>query len=135
MGIFSKKEDLRYIKEFDNSLYEINALAGKFRELHFESLDTFNANFEKEKGFSDLEKERVLFEKHLDVLQKLKLNADLLLDEAFKLVRNETVLTEKDRVELRKLLQQKLEPTSISVSVKSVKAKPKSAKTKKKKRR
>lgn len=105
MGLFSKKEDTRYIKEFDDALSQVNALAKQFRDSHFSSLSLFEKNFQKAKSPSDLQKERELFESHLDVLQKLKFQADLLIDEAFKIVRNETALTEKDRVELKRLLQ------------------------------
>jgi hypothetical protein len=114
MGIFSKKEDTRYVNEFDSALTNINALAKQFRDVHFESLNLFDKNFKKEKSETDLEKERILFENHLDILQKLKFQSDLLLDEAFKIVRNETALTEKDRQELRRILQAK-EKTGISV--------------------
>jgi hypothetical protein len=116
MGIFSKKEDTRYIKEFDQTLVNIESLSRQFRDAHFESISLFENNFQKEKSASDLEKERLLFERHLEILQKLKFQTDLLIDEAFKLVRNETALTEKDRVELRKLLMKKSEPTDIKVS-------------------
>ncbi len=117
MGLFSKKEDTRYIKEFDEALANINSLAKDFREKHFESISLFQKNFEKKKSGSDLEKEREVFEDHLEVLQKLKFNADNLIDEAVKLVRNETALTEKDRAELRKLLERK-SPTNIQVKKK-----------------
>jgi hypothetical protein len=116
MGIFSKKEDTRYIKEFDVALNNMNSLAKEFRDAHFDSIGLFEKNFQKEKSASDLEKERIIFEKHLETLQKLKFQSDLLIDEAFKLVRNETALTEKDRVELRKLLMKKSEPTKITIS-------------------
>jgi hypothetical protein len=116
MGIFSKKEDTRYIKEFDVALSNINSLAKQFRDAHFESIAMFERNFQKEKSASDLEKERMLFERHLDTLQKLKFQSDLLIDEAFKLVRNETALTEKDRAELKKILMKKPEQTNIKVS-------------------
>jgi hypothetical protein len=114
MGLFSKKEDTRYVNEFDAALTNINALAKQFRDIHFESLTFFDKNFKKEKDPKDLEKERVLFETHLDILQKLKFQSDLMLDEAFKIVRNETALTEKDRQELRKIFQPK-EKTSINL--------------------
>jgi hypothetical protein len=110
MAWFSKKEDTRYINEFDAALSNLNELARQFRDSHFESLEMFDKNFKKEKGTSDLEKERLLFDKHLDILQKMKFNSDLLVDEAFKIVRNETALTEKDRNELRKIIQ----PTSVA---------------------
>ena len=120
MGSFSKKEYTRYIKEFDAALSNIDTLAKQFREFHFEALDLFEKSFKKEKTAKDLESERALFEKHLEVLQKLKFQSDLLVDEAFKIVRNETALTEKDRAELKKVLQPKREsPTSISVKKKS----------------
>ncbi|MBU2561838.1 MAG: hypothetical protein KKD17_06070 [Nanoarchaeota archaeon] len=105
MAWFSKKEDTRYIKEFDDALLQIDALAKQFRDSHFDSLALFEKNFQKEKSPSDLQKERELFESHLDVLQKLKFQTDLLIDEAFKIVRNETALTEKDRVEMKRMLQ------------------------------
>lgn len=116
MGFFSKKEDTRYVKDFDESLAKIGSLARQFREAHFDSLELFEKNFKKEKTPGDLEKERLLFERHLDILQKLKFSSDLLIDEAFKLVRNESALTEKDRDELRKILMKKSEPTNIKVS-------------------
>jgi hypothetical protein len=117
MGLFSKKEDTRYIKEFDTALSNLNEFSKQFRESHFESVNLFDKSFKKEKTPADLEKERVLFEKHLDILQKLKFQSDLLVDEAFKIVRNETALTEKDREALRKLLQpKKTAPTNIKVS-------------------
>lgn len=117
MGLFSKKEDKRYIQEFDDALSKINELAHQFRDAHFDSLAFFDRNFEKEKSESDLEKERDLFERHLEVLQKLKFNADVLVDEAFKLVRNEVALTEKDRQELKKLLASTpLQKTEIKVN-------------------
>ncbi|MBW2971804.1 hypothetical protein KY359_02095 [Candidatus Woesearchaeota archaeon] len=118
MGWFSKKEDTRYIQEFDSALSQINAFAKQFRDSHFQSLELFDKNFQKEKSASDLQKERELFESHLDVLQKLKFNCDLLIDESLKIVRNETALTEKDRVELKKMLQPASRPTKISVSKK-----------------
>ena len=73
------------------------------------------ASYSYEIGNADLEKERVLFENHLDILQKLKFQSDLLLDEAFKIVRNETALTEKDRQELRRIFEPK-QKTGISVA-------------------
>ena len=115
MGFFSKKEDTRYIKEFDSALANINSLSNDFRNAHFESVELFEKNFQKEKSASDFDRERMLFERHLEVLQKLKFQSDLLIDEAFKLVRNETMLTEKDRIELRKILAKKAEPTNIKV--------------------
>lgn len=118
MGFFSKKEDTRYVKEFDAALSNVDSLARQFRDIHFQSIAHFDKSFQKEKTPADLENERLLFEKHLEVLQKLKFNSDLMIDEAFKLVRNETMLTEKDRVELRKLLQPKSEKTDIKVSKK-----------------
>jgi hypothetical protein len=118
MGFFSKKEDTRYVKEFDAALSNVDSLARQFRDIHFQSIEHFDKSFQKENTPADLENERLLFEKHLDVLQKLKFNSDLMIDEAFKLVRNETMLTEKDRVELRKLLQPKSEKTDIKVSKK-----------------
>jgi len=118
MGFFSKKEDTRYVKEFDTALSNVDSLARQFRDIHFQSIAHFDKSFQKEKTGADLENERLLFEKHLDVLQKLKFNSDLMIDEAFKLVRNETMLTEKDRVELRKLLQPK---TELKVSKKKSK--------------
>jgi len=117
MGLFSKKEDTRYVKEFDSALSSITTLADDFRKSHFESLKMFSANFKKEKNASDLEKERKLFERHMDVLQKLKFQTDLLVDEAFKLVRNESALTDKDRQELLKIMVTKPK-TSIKVSKK-----------------
>lgn len=118
MGIFSKKEDTRYVKEFDTALSDITELAKQFREIHFESIEHFESHFQREKTPRDLEKERILFDRHLDVLQKLKFNTDLMLDEAFKLVRNETALTETDRIALRKLITQKtVEKTVIKVPV------------------
>ncbi|MFH1064805.1 MAG: hypothetical protein V1729_07000 [Candidatus Woesearchaeota archaeon] len=107
MGLFSKKEDTRYVKEFDNALHSIDSLAKEFRESHFASLTMFGANFRKDKDASDLEKERKLFERHMEVLQKLKFQTDLLVDEAFKIVRNESALTEKDRQELMKIMAPK----------------------------
>jgi hypothetical protein len=119
MAFFSKKEDKRYIQEFDDALSNINELAQQFRDAHFDSLAFFERNFEKEKSGSDLEKERDLFEKHLEVLQKLKLNTDILIDESFKLVRNEVALTEKDRQDLKKLLESTpLQKTKIKVNKK-----------------
>ncbi|MBW2964430.1 hypothetical protein KY363_03130 [Candidatus Woesearchaeota archaeon] len=114
MGLFSKKEDTRYVKEFDVALLEINALAKQFRDIHFESLEMFDRNFKKEKTPQELEKERMIFERHLEVLQKLRFQADILFDEAFRLVRNETALTEKDRQELHRLMEPR-EKTSIKV--------------------
>lgn len=114
MGLFSKKEDTRYIKEFDDALAELNSFAAKFRDSHFESLEMFEKNFRKEKSPSDFHKERELFEQHLDTLQKLKFYSDVVIDEAVKIVRNETALTEKDRVEIRKILEKK-SPTNIQV--------------------
>ncbi len=131
MGLFSRKEDTKYIKEFDSSLGEILSLAKKFRELHFSSIELFEKNFSESKTPDDLEKERMLFEKHLDILQKLKFQADLLVDEAFKLVRSETALTEADRMELRKILMsQKEEPTTIAVPAKKAVKKAKKPKKK-----
>ena len=119
MGFFSKKEDKRYIQEFDDALSKINEFAQQFRDAHFDSLAFFGKNFEKEKSKSDLEKERDLFEKHLEIFQKLKFNTDTLIDEAFKLVRNEVALTEKDRQELKKLLESTpLHHTNITVNKK-----------------
>ena len=118
MGLFSRKDDTRYLAEFDDSLSNINGLAKQFREVHFESVELFEKNFKKEKTVSDMEKERALFEKHLDILQKLKFYSDLLIDEAFKIVRNESALTEKDRQELQKLLEKRAVPTSIKVGKK-----------------
>jgi adenylate kinase len=118
MGLFSRKEDTRHIKEFDDYLHDIHELAKQFREVHFGSVELFERNFKKEKTVSDMEKERALFEKHLDILQKLKFNSDLLIDEAFKIVRNESALTEKDRQELAKILEKKAVPTRISVGKK-----------------
>jgi hypothetical protein len=115
MGFFSKKEDTRYVKEFDAALLNVNSLARQFRELHFQSIKHFGRSFEKEKTPADLENERLLFERHLDVLQKLKFNADVMVDEAFKLLRNETALTEKDRVELRKLLHPPAAKTELRI--------------------
>jgi len=104
MAWFSKKEDTRYIKEFDDALTNLNALAKQFRESHFDSIDFFQKNFEKQKSPTDFQKERELFENHMEILQKIKFNADIMVDEALKLVRNETALTEKDRTELRKIM-------------------------------
>ena len=114
MGLFSKKEDTRYIKEFDDALANLNDLAAKFRDSHFASLEMFDKNFKKEKSSSDFHKERELFEEHLEILQKMKFNSDVLIDEALKIVRNETALTEKDRVEIRKILEKKA-PTNIQM--------------------
>jgi hypothetical protein len=121
MGWLSKKEDTRYVKEFDSALSNINSLAKQFREAHFESIEHFQKSFQKEKSASDMERERLLFEKHLDILQKLKFNSDLLVDEAFKLVRNESALTEKDRADLRKMLAPPSAPTNITVGKKKKK--------------
>lgn len=118
MGLFSRKEDTRYIKDFDDHLHNIYELARQFREVHFDSVELFEKNFKKEKTVSDMEKERATFEKHLDILQKLKFNSDMLIDEAFKIVRNESALTEKDRQELAKILEKKTVPTRISVGKK-----------------
>jgi len=119
MALFSKKEDTRYVKEFDDSLSKINDLAKEFRDVHFESVKLFEKSFKKEKRTADLEKERALFEQHLEILQKLKFYSDLLVDEALKIVRNETALTEKDRQELRKIIEKKAVPkTKIKVSKK-----------------
>jgi len=116
MGFFKKSEDTRYVKEFDTALSNINEFAKQFRDIHFESIEHFEKSFQKEKSVNDLEKERMLFDKHLDVLQRLKFNSDVMIDEAFKLVRNESALTEKDREDLRKLLQPKaVERTNIKV--------------------
>ncbi len=109
MSFFSKKEDMQYIKEFDTALTKINLFAKEFREIHFQSLEAFEKNFEKEKSSNEFMKERQLFESHLKLLQDLKVQTDLLIDEAFKLVRNETALTEKDRVELKKIIASKKE--------------------------
>ncbi len=117
MSLFSKKEDTRYIKEFDSALDSINTIAKEFRESHFETLKMFGNNFKKEKGRSDLEKERKLFERHMEVLQKLKFQTDFLVDEAFKLVRNESALTDKDREELLKIMAPKPK-TGIKVAKK-----------------
>jgi hypothetical protein len=109
MGIFSKKEDKKYIQEFDAALSKINDLAARFRQKHFESLACFDDNFKKEKKESDFEKERIIFESHLELMQELKTQTDLLINEAVKIVRNFTDLTEKDRAELRKILVRKEE--------------------------
>jgi hypothetical protein len=115
MGLFSKKEDTRYIKEFDTALSNINLIAGEFRQVHFDSIELFDKNFKKEKSADDLQKERVLFENHLSLLQKLKFQTDILVDESLKIVRNETALTEKDRQEMRRIFEPK-EKTGIKVS-------------------
>lgn len=115
MGLFSKKEDTRHIKEFDDVLSNMNMLAKEFRLTHFESTEFFEQNFKKEKTASDLEKERTLFERHLEILDKLKFNSDMLVDEAFKIVRNESALTEKDRQELDKILEKKTPRITIKV--------------------
>lgn len=107
MGIFSKKEDKRYIKEFDDALSNINDIAARFRQKHFESVACFDDNFKKEKKESDFEKERIIFESHLELMQGLKAQTDILINEALKIVRNFTNLTEKDRAELKKILTQK----------------------------
>ena len=117
MSWFSKKKDTQYIEEFNSALSEINNLAENFRDSHLESVKLFEANFQKAKGPEDFEKERRLFEKHLDTLQQLKLQTDLLIDEAFKIVRNETALTERDRKELKKIIQP-AKKTSIKVKQK-----------------
>ena len=119
MGLFSKKEDTRHIKEFDDHLSSVNDLAEKFRDVHFDSVELFEKNFKKEKSASDFEKERAMFERHLEILQKLKFSSDMLVDEAFKIVRNESALTEKDRAEIRKILESKSVPaTKIKVGKK-----------------
>lgn len=115
MGLFSRKEDTKRIKEFDDYLSGINDLAEQFRSVHFDSIELFERNFKKEKTVSDIEKERAVFEKHLDILQKLKFNADMLVDEAFKIVRNESALTDKDRKELARLMEKRPSPTRIKV--------------------
>ncbi|NQU79402.1 hypothetical protein HQ545_06565 [Candidatus Woesearchaeota archaeon] len=118
MSLFSKKVDTLYVKEFDNAITNINSFASKFHELHVASLKSFQDNFKKEKGTAELEKERARFEKQLDILQKLKFNCDLLLDESVKMLRNETALTEKDRVDLRNITRPR-SPTGIKVQTKS----------------
>jgi hypothetical protein len=115
MGLFSKKEDTKNLKEFDIALDNLNALSKKFRALHFKSLEQFEKNFDKEKTSADLQKERVLFEAHLDILQQLRMEADKIVDEAFMLVRDENSLTEKDRLEIRKAIEPKRESTNIKV--------------------
>lgn len=118
MAFFSKKEeDIRYITEFDSALANINAISNDFRQVHFESLALFQKNFKAEKSPDDFQKERLLFENHLEILQKLKFQADTLLDEALKIVRNETALTEKDRAELQRIFLPK-EKTGIKVGKK-----------------
>lgn len=117
MGLFSSKEDTRYIAEFDAALKKINSLSADFRQLHFLSLSMIDKNFQKEKSRRDLEKERKLFEQHLDTLQKMKHQTDILLDEAIKIVRNESAITERDRDELHKLLSVP-KPTGIMVKKK-----------------
>jgi hypothetical protein len=118
MGLFSKKEDTKHIKEFDVALSNLNTLARKFRVLHFESLGHFGKNFEVQKTPEQLQKERVVFEAHLDVLQQLKLESDRLMSEAFKLVRDETLLTEQDRAEIQKLIAPPRVPTGLKLSSK-----------------
>jgi hypothetical protein len=118
MGLFSKKEDTKHIKDFDIALSNLDTLAKKFRVLHFQSLEKFDSNFDKAKTPADIQKERVLFEAHLDILQQLRLEADHLVDEAFKLVRDETTLTEKDRVEIRKIIAPNRDPTKIQMKAK-----------------
>ena len=117
MAIFSKKEDTRYVKEFDTALDNIDFLGKEFREIHFRSITAFEDNFQKEKSARDLEKERLLFEKHLGVLQKLKHQTDVLLDEALKIVRNETALTERDRDSLHKMMARDA-PTRLKMTKK-----------------
>ncbi|MFC1741440.1 hypothetical protein ACFL3V_02805 [Nanoarchaeota archaeon] len=114
MGLFSKKEDTRYIKEFDTALQGINAISTQFREAHFQSLEMFQKNFEKEKTSEEFEKERLLFERHMDMLKQLKLNTDIMVEEAFKIVRNETALTEKDRKQLHSIMEPR-EKTNIQM--------------------
>ena len=122
MGLFSKKKDAKNIKDFDIALSNLNSMAQKFRSVHFSSVETFEKNFEKQKTEKDLQNERALFETHLELLQHLKLETDNLLDEALKIVRDETVLTERDRTELRKLLDSK-RTASTNIKVKSKKDK------------
>lgn len=121
MGLFSKKEDTKHIKDFDIAFSNVQELAHKFRSVHFESLEIFEKNFQKEKSPGDLRKERELFETHMDILQQLKLETDNMMDEAFKILRNETALTEKDRIEIRKLINAKSPSTNIKVSKKDEK--------------
>jgi hypothetical protein len=64
MGIFSKKEDTKHIKAFDSSLSDLNSLAERFRTIHFQTLESFQKNFEKEKADRDLQKERILSQTH-----------------------------------------------------------------------
>ena len=118
MGLFSKKEDTKHIKDFDMALANLNLFAQKFREVHFASLDQFEKNFQKEKTEHDLRKERAIFDSHLGLLDQMKRETDVLLDEAFKIVRSETMLTEKDRREIQKVLTTKTAPTSISMAKK-----------------
>ncbi len=104
MGLFSKKvkkDDKILLKEFRSCLKEINSLADDFRLYHSKSMELFEHNFTKKKTAKDMEQERLLFEKQFDALQKLKFQTDLLVDEGFRLIRNEAVLTEKDRVDMK----------------------------------
>lgn len=115
MGLFSrKKEDTRHIADLDKALAEVNSFASRFRNVHFESLGRFEKNFRKEKSPADFQKERELFEQQLDILQKMKFYSDVVIDEAVRILRNETVLTEKDRIDIRKILEKK-SPTDIRV--------------------
>lgn len=117
MAWFSKKEDTKHIKHFDYALNNVVKLADRFRTIHFSTLEVFENNFKKEKKEGDLQKERVLFESHMDMLHQLKLEVDNMMSEAHKIVSNETQLTQKDRDALKKIMQKK-DNTNIKVSKK-----------------
>ncbi len=119
MGWFTKKQkkaDKKISKEFDMILADLNDLARLFKLLHSKSLLAFEQNMHKKKTLEDLKAERLLFEKQYDVFYKLKHKTDLLIDEALRLIKNESVTTESDRVRMKENLEIPEPPALASVS-------------------